>query len=791
MKKILFWPGLLCLSFSFLYTIPIFNEPDYFVAFLFIIFGTILNTLALWGKKYNNFDKKYLIILIPLIMSIFIIPFPYNLGLIVLTISILGYSFKKFLLKKEKGDWICTGIALSGVILTVQTMFYPVYSTIVSHFHRIDFLSPPISSIGNTLGLQTSVQNGMIHLQTLESNYAITTTFEKLGFFPWFNILIGSLVLFYLLKNKKQILLYLASFLIISGFYLLLRYVVLLSYFNQTMDVNVFWDKNILFISFIPLILLFMRFLKLKDFDIDFDCFKSFKPNKNSVVSILLIFVFIFSLTGGFVFHDPGVEKDGRILIDEYHSAWENTTREMDKEWYGMLSTYNYYNWAEWLDKYYTVERNVDNLLTSSVLDDYDILILKCPTNKYTDQEIKDIVSFVENGGGLYMIGDHTNVFGMNMFLNQVSEEFGIEFKTDATYDFGTGGLSEFKTSSIFPHPVVQNMEKFDFKTSCTLKAPINSENVMIGNMLLGEPGTYSTENFFRRELVGSLDVEYGLLLQVVSLKHGKGRVLAFTDSTCFSNFCMFMDGYRDFNLGTIEYLNRENSLSYLNTVLMGLAIVSFLLSIYFLRNKHKTKILFIFFLSGILAFSIATPVFSYINHVNYDLPVPNEEFRTVCFDDEYSNVNFESDPANFDSKPKNTFSTFFVWTQRVGFYPYIEKTLDNSLEKGDITVIVNPIKSFNEEDLENIESYLEKGGNLLLMDGMSNGDSTSNELLEKFDIKIQNNYSASRVFKSYSYADEMKENVGNIFNNTEKNESDNTTIKYYGMEIALYLTFQ
>ena len=246
----------------------------------------------------------------------------------------------------------------------------------------------------------------------------------------------------------------------------------------------------------------------------------------------------------------------------------------MDKEWYGLLSTYNYYNWAEWLDKYYEVDRNTDSLLTSDLLENYDILILKCPTSLYSDEEIYDIVSFVENGGGLYLIGDHTNVFGMNFYLNFISEKFGITFNTDATYDLNSGMTSSYKPDTLFPHVIVQNVDEFDFLTSCTLTAPLTSENVIIGNQILGELGTYSTENFFRISDRKSLDLEYGLLLQVAAVKYGKGRVLAFTDSTCFSNFCMFMDGYKDFNLGAIEYLNRENNFSYINRVLIIISLI-------------------------------------------------------------------------------------------------------------------------------------------------------------------------------------------------------------------------
>ena len=198
-------------------------------------------------------------------------------------------------------------------------------------------------------------------------------------------------------------------------------------------------------------------------------------------------------------------------------------------------------------------------LLSTELLNRYDILILKCPTESYSMQEIQSIKHFVDNGGGLYLIGDHTNVFGMNTFLNQISEQFGIRYKTDATYELGTGDLSIYQPDRLFSHPVIQHVTQFDFMTSCTLEptsllASATMENIIIGNRVTSEPGTYATENFFR-ESVASPDSEYGYLLQAAAIKYGHGRVVAFTDSTVFSSFSMFTDGYPSFTLGTMEYL--------------------------------------------------------------------------------------------------------------------------------------------------------------------------------------------------------------------------------------------
>ena len=133
-------------------------------------------------------------------------------------------------------------------------------------------------------------------------------------------------------------------------------------------------------------------------------------------------------------------------------------------------------------------------------------------------------------------------------------------------------------------------------------------------------PGTYHWgsycpgKDFFPEHESKEVDKEFGVFLQSVTLKYGKGRIVAFSDSTCFSNFCIFMGGYTAYNLGVMEYLNRINTYSYLNILFIGLVIFCLALVIYLLRKEAKTKAVFFALLIGIPAFIIATPTFSYIN---------------------------------------------------------------------------------------------------------------------------------------------------------------------------------
>ncbi len=758
MKRLL-WLGIFFNSASLLYFIPIFTIPDWKLGLLLLMLGTIFNILAFWDNKIKQINKKYLFLLIPLLISLFIITYPYNIGLIILTIILLLFAIA-YKFNYEKTNVLIFGLSLTGITLIIQTAMLPLYSIFVSHGHRIDILSPIVSIFGNLLGLKTSVNNGIVFVQTFQQTYPFATTWEKLGFFYWFVFLIGMLLIMILFYEKTKILRTIFIFLIASFLYLILRYIAFIHVYINTLELNIFWNPLYILLSFLPLALVLTKIIPLKDINLSSDCFKKLRIDKKHLLASLMIFIFLFSIVGAFAFQDPGIKKRGRILIDEYHSDWEDTTKALDKKWYGMLSTYNYYSWAEWLDYYYFIERN-NETITASILENYDILILKCPTNSYSNEEVWTIIQFVERGGGLYLIGDHTDVFGMNTFLNQVSENFGIRFNTDATYELGTGMMSIYKPDNMYSHPIVQNLKQLNFMTSCTLDAPLNSENVIMGNRIISEPGTYSTENFFR-ESVASPESEYGLLLQVVAVKYGKGRVLAFSDSTVFSSFSMFSDGYKNFTFGAMEYLNRSNKYSYVNTIFIGLGIISLIVSLYLLRNDRKIMKFYLFLFAGLLSISTAFPIFTYNNGIHYTFPKAHSDFLQVCFDQEYSDFNISLQPSIGFFNEKNNFGTFFVWTQRVGLIPSIEETLDNSIKLGDIIVFINPIKSFKSREVKTITNYVENGGNVLLMDSVTNSRSTANELIGNFGMWINHNTLDQRLYQTFN---DTKNNltIGNL----------------------------
>lgn len=351
---------------------------------------------------------------------------------------------------------------------------------------------------------------------------------------------------------------------------------------------------------------------------------------------------------------------------------------------------------------------------------------------RYEDEEIENISEFVKNGGGLWLIGDHTNVFGMNYYLNFIAKRFGMFFHYDSTYDLDKGTLTLYRKPRVFPHPVVRNMPPFLFATSCTLDADLTAENIIIGYGLRSRLLAYSDKSFFERE--PTTDYEFGLFLQASGIKYGKGRVAAFTDSTCFSNFYMFIPGKPEMAMGYAEWLNRKNRYDFVPGLLGIMAFITFFFGLN-AGSEEKEKQFGLFLFSAFCAVAPGIVFFSDLSEKSYAFPKPHTDLKTVCFETQYSNMVLPVEKLA-DEHPDN-YHTFYVWTQRMGYVPSLETKLSDALKTGDMVIVINPVNPFTDGDIRQISDFVEKGGRFLLLDGPQNKQSASDRLLKAFGMEI------------------------------------------------------
>jgi subtilisin family serine protease len=126
----------------------------------------------------------------------------------------------------------------------------------------------------------------------------------------------------------------------------------------------------------------------------------------------------------------PGVE--GKVLFDETHNpsgGYEGnaTIEEAYADWAQLLRTWGW-----------TVESRTSGPINYPLLQNYCVVVIPEPTVDYTDTEVAAIKQYVENGGGVLILGEwgsFAKLAGIFPVVNELAAPFGMSFKDDMVYD--------------------------------------------------------------------------------------------------------------------------------------------------------------------------------------------------------------------------------------------------------------------------------------------------------------------------------------------------------------------
>ena len=87
-----------------------------------------------------------------------------------------------------------------------------------------------------------------------------------------------------------------------------------------------------------------------------------------------------------------------------------------------------------------------------------DVLVIKIPTARYTQDEADAVVRFVKRGGGVLFIGDHTNLDRSGAYMNDMTRSFGFVFRDDLLFGTTAWPYDEHYEAAPTPHPAVQRV---------------------------------------------------------------------------------------------------------------------------------------------------------------------------------------------------------------------------------------------------------------------------------------------------------------------------------------------
>lgn len=429
--------------------------------------------------------------------------------------------------------------------------------------------------------------------------------------------------------------------------------------------------------------------------------------------------------------NDPGSPGGGRILFDDAHGAWEPTDTPFDTDRYGQRLAYSYSSFYSLLGWHYEIGRHGSGPLSSAALEAVDVLVVKTPTDPFSPAEIAAVDHFVRRGGGLFLIGDHTNLFGMTEHLNRLAARFGLRFGHDGTFALRDEGQSRWRAPRWLPHPIARRIGELEFETSCTIELPLHARAPIIGYGLGAEPADYSRPGFFG-DLHPDLDEPFGAFAQHAILDHGRGRVAAFSDSTTLSNFSLFFPGRAELVLSTVELLGRRPGPSrWLPLVACAVfALASTLLASH--RRGAAPGLVVAGLVAGLAAGTAGVRLAG-------DLPPPEPRVRVprIVFDRSISDLVIPSVLTVDDSLDPVALDSFLVAAQRVGYWPRLGgRRLRDEMRDTDVIVLFHPKRAPSARELEALRRFVAAGGRLLVVDGLLPGGRHAREVLMPFGLE-------------------------------------------------------
>jgi hypothetical protein len=431
-----------------------------------------------------------------------------------------------------------------------------------------------------------------------------------------------------------------------------------------------------------------------------------------------------------------GPRRDGRVMFVERHSTWEPTTRPYDTTWFGEPSGYNYAAIYDYLGQYYQMSRLLEkDKIDDETLAKCDVLIIKTPTSRYSPAEVDAVARFVKQGGGLLLIGDHTNYDRSTTTMNDITRQMGFIFRDDLLFGYTESPYRQFYVPATLPHPIVQHMPPMDFAVSCSIDPGFSSGRAAVVNSGLWSMGPEYHHDNYHPVPQHCPEMRYGSFIQVWAAWFGQGRAVAFSDSTIFSNFCVFQPGKAEMMLGLVEWLNHGNPLIDPRPWLLLLGLLPLAAGLWMGFGQGNTAGVWLLLLAagscGWVAASLAIAA-----EQRWATPEPEclrPEFCAVI-DRTISNVPLSKGP---DTQGENQqgYGLLEQWVARLGCYTVRKEWPE--VFTGDALVVICPSRSVTEEYRRWLTEYVARGGKLLVIDSPENSRSQANSLLWPFGLSI------------------------------------------------------
>jgi hypothetical protein len=366
----------------------------------------------------------------------------------------------------------------------------------------------------------------------------------------------------------------------------------------------------------------------------------------------------------------------------------------------------------------------------NEMLDQTRILTVISPTEIFSPPLHQRIWKFVETGGSLLVMGDHTDIFGTMRPLNYLLAPVNISFNFDSAYPARKAWRYSYE---YFPHPTTKSLDQVNdvlqYGTGASLSLSTPAYPVIIGAFAFSDKGNYANtgRGAFLGDYAYQRDEQLGDVVLVAGAKYGHGKVLVFGDTSSFQNvslpysYPLIVDAFTW--LSTREVLSYP-TLSYLSFVFIALAVLALILG----RQVNQPIAMTITALTLTLGLCVSTEI-SPSARVPHKIP---ERSHHVAYVDA-SHVGY----FKLEHWEDESIDGLLVNLSRNGYLPAVTREFSEDwLKASEIYVSISPLQPYSRDEIEALEKFVAEGGIALLAVGYEES-AASGKLLAQLGFRI------------------------------------------------------
>jgi hypothetical protein len=307
---------------------------------------------------------------------------------------------------------------------------------------------------------------------------------------------------------------------------------------------------------------------------------------------------------------------------------------------------------------------------------------------------------------------------------------FGFEFRNDCLFGIDSVFEDHYERP-LLAHPILQQVPYLDFATSCSIDPGRSAGRAVIrGGALKSLMADYHSDNFYPLP-DDQAEMRYGTFVQLWATRHGRGRVLGFTDSTIFSNFSAFEPGKSELMLGMIQWLNHRSRISRPRALLVVCGVAALIGSWRMTRRRRHWIPLPLAF--GIFGWSAGVLIVLAVNRTRMPELQPVRPLTRIVIDRTVCEGPLSRN--GFIAGSEEGFGIFERWILRLGYFT--ARRASSDVFDGDVVVFLAPTRPPRPSFTQALTEYVSGGGKLLVIDSLTSESSTANQLLRPFGLRI------------------------------------------------------